>query len=367
MKLMFVIKTMTHGTGGAERVLSQITSEMCRLGHLVSLVTFDAPGQKSFYPLDESIRRIDLGLGDPQRKSGAWVTLQRISALRKTVLSERPDALIAFMHSAFVPTALSAVGTGIPVIGSEHIVPAHYDRRKLEFAFFLFSLPFLKTITVVSEKIRDSYPAFVRRRMAVVPNPVKRPVSGLEGLRALTKRPIILNVGRLDPQKDQEILIRAFSILAPRFPDWDLRIIGEGELRPVLENLISELNLKDRVFLPGLSYDIDREYAAASFFVIPSRYEAFGLATAEAMTYGIPAIGFYDCPGTNEVIENGYNGLLAKEGPRVNSLVELMEKLMSAKEYRKTLGEKAAASHAHLTPEAVARRWDELLREFTDP
>ena len=136
MKLMFVIKTMTHGTGGAERVLSQITSELCGLGHEVSLVTFDSLGQKPFYALDERIRRIDLGLGDPQKKSGVAITLKRISALRRTARSEQPDAVIAFMHSAFVPAAFAFVGTGIPVIGSEHIVPAYYDRRKLEFAFF---------------------------------------------------------------------------------------------------------------------------------------------------------------------------------------------------------------------------------------
>jgi GalNAc-alpha-(1->4)-GalNAc-alpha-(1->3)-diNAcBac-PP-undecaprenol alpha-1,4-N-acetyl-D-galactosaminyltransferase len=223
----------------------------------------------------------------------------------------------------------------------------------------------LRKITVVSEKIRDSYPAFARRKMVVVPNPVKRPLPGLEGLRDLTKRPVILNVGRLDPQKDQETLIRAFSILAPDFPDWDLRIIGEGGLRPELENLISELNLKGRVFLPGLSGDIDREYAAASLFVIPSRYEAFGLATAEAMTYGMPAIGFADCPGTNEIIEDGHNGLLAKGEHRVNALAESMEKLMTSKEYRKELGEKAAESHAQLTSESIAHRWDDFLCGFT--
>ncbi|MBK9585573.1 MAG: glycosyltransferase family 4 protein [Alphaproteobacteria bacterium] len=367
MKLMFVIKTMTHGTGGAERVLSQITSELCGLGHEVSLVTFDSLGQKPFYALDERIRRIDLGLGDPQKKSGVAITLKRISALRRTARSEQPDAVIAFMHSAFVPAAFAFVGTGIPVIGSEHIVPAYYDRRKLEFAFFLFSLPFLRKITVVSKKIRDSYPAFARRKMVVVPNPVKRPLPGLEGLRDLTKRPVILNVGRLDPQKDQETLIRAFSALTPRFPDWDLRIIGEGGLRPELENLISELNLKGRVFLPGLSGDIDREYAAASLFVIPSRYEAFGLATAEAMTYGIPAIGFADCPGTNEIIEDGHNGLLAKGEHRVNALAEFMEKLMKSKEYRKQLGEKASVSHAQLTPESIARLWDDFLRGIISP
>lgn len=367
MKLLFVIKTMAFGTGGAERVLSQITSELCKIGYEVILVTFDAAAQKSFYPLNEGIQRIDLGLGDPRRKSGVGVTVKRISALRKAFRSERPDAVIAFMHSAFVPAAFAAAGTGIPVIGSEHIVPAHYERRKFEFAFFLFSLPFLKKITVVSEKIRSSYPSFARGRMVAVPNPVKRPVAGLEGLRGLTRRPVILTVGRLDPQKDQETLLRAFSNLAPRLPDWDLRIIGEGELRPYLERLISELNLKGRVFLPGLSGDIDREYAAASLFVLPSRYEAFGLATAEAMTYGLPAIGFADCPGTNEIIADGYNGVLVKGDDRVKSLSESMERLMISADTRKTLGEKAAISHTDLTPEAVARRWDEILGEIKDP
>ncbi|MCB1681059.1 MAG: glycosyltransferase family 4 protein [Alphaproteobacteria bacterium] len=362
MKILFIIKTMVHGTGGAERVLAEISGGLCAKGHDVSLLTFDPPGEEPFYPLHDGVRRIDLGVGDARKKSGFGVTLTRIGTLRKTVLQEKPDAVVAFMHSSFIPAAFALIGSGIPVIGSEHIVPEHYQSRKIEFFLFVLSSFFLKKITVVSEKVRESYPSFLQRKMAVVPNPVKSAQPDLKGLRHLEKRPVVLTVGRLDPQKDQDTLIRAFGILAPRFSDWDLKIIGEGELRPALEKTVAELHMKERVFLPGLTSDIDREYAAASLFVIPSRYESFGLATAEAMSYGLPAIGFSDCPGTNEVIENGVNGLLVGSGERTEALAQAMETLMSSEQSRTEMGQRAAESHSDLRPDRIVDLWEELIK-----
>lgn len=358
MKILFAIKTLNHSHGGAERVLTDLSCALSARGHDVTILTFDQPGQEPFYPLSSSVRRLDLEIGKVDKPSRAWEILSRIKAIRKIVKSEKPDILVAFMHSTFIPASIALIGSGIPLIASEHIVPEHYGTRPMEYALFLATSPFMKKITVVTDNIRKTYPAVLRRKMEVIPNPIHQP-----SLRK-TKTPeqkLILNVGRLDPQKDQETLIRAFERLATHFPEWNLRIVGEGPLRQHLEILVKELNLKERVTLPGVTQNIHKEYEKAAIFVMPSRYEAFGLATAEAMSHGVPVIGFADCPGTNEIIKDGVNGFLVDTKDRATSLAAALMLLIEHGELRRKLGESGKESLRSYTLENVTAHWERLL------
>ena len=195
--------------------------------------------------------------------------------------------------------------------------------------------------------------------MVVMPNPViSFPPSSVTG-----KKKIILNVGRYDPQKDQKTLIESFALLSPKFPEWQLRIVGEGELRPELEAQIQALGLQDKIFLTGKNPAIEDEYAQAEIFVMPSLYESFGLVTAEAMSFKLPAIGFSDCPGTNEIIVNDVNGLLIDPKSRIHSLVMALKKLMSDEDYRKKLGDRGPESIHKYQPSAIATLWESLIAQ----
>ena len=372
MKLFFAIKSLDHAHGGAEKVLVEVVGALKRAGHEVSVLTFDAPGGKSFYPLEQDVRRMCLRIGDPARKSGVSDTLKRMRTLRRTIRDERPDAVIAFMHSMFIPLSLAMAGSGIPLIDSEYIVPEHYRTRRLEFLLLCVSALFVRRMTVISEAVRSLYPGFLRRRMSVIPNPVYRAADPHQTeheplqKKGDSARSLILSVGRLDPQKDQACLIRAFAGLAPDYPNWDVKIIGEGALRGDLEALIKEKGLERRITLPGLTQDIHAEYAAADLFVLPSRYESFGLATAEALAHGVPAIGFADCPGTNEIIQDGTTGRLVPGGSdeeRARSLAAGMKELMDHPDQRTAYGMAGRESVAAYSLEHVSERWESLLAD----
>ena len=364
MKLLFAIKRLSSAIGGAERVLCVVCSGLAQRGHDVSVVTFDQPDGQPFYPLDARVKRIDLGIGDSSRKARVGETLGRISALRRVVMEEGPQVAVGFMHSMFVPLAVASAGTAIPVMGSEHIVPEHYRTRPLQYALLIAASPFLSKVTVLSESIRIRYPAPMRRRMVVMPNPVMI-ASGKAEPGAEKTRYVLLNVARLDTQKDHATLLRAFAQIAAAYPDWELRIIGDGPLRGELENLVHELGLLKRVSMPGVTSEIGEEYRGADAFVISSRYEAFGLVTAEAMTYGLPAVGFADCPGTNELIQNGSTGLLAAAGPdRVASLARELERLLSDPDLRRRLGDAGKlAIDRSFSAQHVCDLWERLLEE----
>lgn len=358
-KLLFAIKTLDSAAGGAEKVFCQVASNMAERGYSASILTFDPPQAQPFYDIHPAIDKIFLGIGTTARKSTFLETLQRIWAIRSATRTEKPDVVIAFMHSMFVPVSLALIGTGIPVIASEHTVYEHYEDKKLEFMMFKIAALFVKKITVVSEQVHASFPASLRNRMIVIPNPIH--ISKNVQPEAVQPK-IILNVGRLDPKKDQETLIRAFAKIADEYPDWNLRIVGEGERRPQLEELIAGLGLQSRIFLPGAVKDIESVYKNAAFFVTASRYESLGLATLEALAAGLPAIGFKDCPGTNKIIHDGHNGYLVAAADRASGLAKAMKKLLESEDQRRELSQNAVTSVKEHSAHDIYQAWQSLIR-----
>jgi glycosyltransferase involved in cell wall biosynthesis len=285
--------------------------------------------------------------------------------MRRAAATIRPDIAVGFMHSSYIPLGIALLGTGIPLVASEHISYDHYRSRIVEAALLRVTPRLARKITVLSEAVRAGFPAGIRRAMTVVPNPVSPPcseradVSGGGG-----KFKTLLAVGRLDPQKDHAVLIEAFARLAGDFPDWRLRIVGDGRLRSALDAQVRRLGLEERVVLAGVVADMGPEYAAAHLFVMPSAYESFGLTTAEALGCGLPVVGFADCPGTNELVVDGVNGLLASGPDRVWALSEALSRLMAAPALRQKLGANGPASVEAFAPERIADVWEALLRRI---
>ena len=362
MKILFAIKHLASAVGGAERVLCTVCSELADRGHEVSIVTFDQPGGQPFYPLDDRVKLIDLAVGNAAQPAGIFETIQRIKELRHIATTEQPDVAVGFMHSMFIPMAFAFVGTGIPTLGSEHIVPEHYRTRRFQFFLIVIVARLMKKITVLSKAIRSSYPSSIKAKMVVMPNPIEKPT--LQTDKVLSKSNFtLLNVGRLDKQKDHATLIQAFSKISSYFSNWQLRIVGDGPLRKDLEELIEALDLQDKVTLPGVIKAVDAEYASADIFVISSTYEAFGLVTAEAMSHGLPVVGFADCPGTNELIENNVSGVLVEpEDDRIEALTDALSDLIRNPELQERLGKAGQVQIKSLfSTEQVCDQWEVLL------
>jgi len=361
VKILFVIKTLTvrGGGGGAERVLSAITAELSRRGHEIVVATFDGWGATTFYPFSSRVRLVHLGIGDAAKGTTSAEFIKRTLALRKLARQFRPDIAIGFMHSSYISLALALTGTGIPAIGSAHSVYEHYRHRPMDRIGLRVAAALLRKLTAISERMRSGFPSYIARKMVIIPNPTLAQ-GGLADVVGGEEK-TVLCVGRLGPEKDHATLISAFARLSDRFPDWRLRIVGEGALRPALEKQIDRLGLADRVQLPGVVSQIGDEYAAAQLFVLPSRYESFGLVTAEAMVHGLPVIAFADCDGPRETVHHGVNGLLASgTGDRSANLAEAMGRLMDSPKERKRLGDAGRVAKFD-TIDTIVDEWEALL------
>ncbi|HEX8841041.1 MAG TPA: glycosyltransferase family 4 protein [Sphingomicrobium sp.] len=358
MRLLFVIKSLA-GAGGAERVLCAVAGELAERGHDVEIASFDPPGSSDFYALDPRVARLHLGIGKVSRSSGPVDLLRQAAALRALLRKSRPDVAIGFMHSAFVPLGLAAMGTGTPVVASEHTVFDHYRANRLQGALVRATAGLIAAFTATSDRVRAGFPPAIAARMTVIPNPVlsSNPVTR----RDSSGSHVLLSVGGLRQEKGHHILIEAFAELAERFPDWSLRIVGDGPRREALEAQARNTGVGACVTFAGTIADVAPEYAAADLFVVPSSYESFGLATAEALAAGIPAVGFADCPGTNEIIRDEVNGLLVTGPDRSEALVRGLARMMGDQELRSRLGQAGPASVAGYSLDPVVDRWEELL------
>lgn len=172
----------------------------------------------------------------------------------------------------------------------------------------------------------------------------------------------VLTVGRFTAVKQQMLLLSAWNDIVKDKPelDWKLQIVGKGELQTVMESYITLNHLQNRVQILPPTKEIDVYYKNASFFVLTSSSEGFGMVLLEAISFGLPCVSF-DCPsGPRDVIKNNVNGMLIEQ----NNLTEFkiaMLKLMQDTESLRLMGDRAYRDSFDWTDEKVIDKWHSIL------
>jgi glycosyltransferase involved in cell wall biosynthesis len=350
--------------GGAERMICQLASALAERGFHVCLVSWDQPDAKAFYPLHPAVRWERLGF-----RSGILDKLRRTRALARTLRNNDVRVLLGFVMSGDRTVYAAAKLAGVRLVAAERNAPAMYRLRYSNFQRWL-SFRFLHLadrITVQMPEFVAGYPDSLHDRIEVIPNPV--PVA-LHKARPATAnaagRFTLLAVSRLDGvQKRVDRLVGAFSRIADRHPAWDLRIVGDGRGGEPgdLRRLAAERTVANRVNIEPSAADIFDVYAQAHLFAMPSLWEGFPNALAEAMSHGLPAVGFEDAAGVAELIRHG-GGWLAKGLDDETALAATLDHAMADHEERARRGKLATQSMTAFAPEAQFDRWATLLESM---
>ena len=196
----------------------------------------------------------------------------------------------------------------------------------------------------------------VAPELVVVPNPLPetpQPRSPLDSR-------LIVAAGRIVAEKQFIHLVRAFGEIAESRPDWRLRILGDGPLRPELEAHAAKAGLAGRVELPGPVTDMAAEWAAASVCALTSRTEGFPLVAQEAMSAGVPVVT-YDCPsGPRELVEHDVSGLLVAAGAKAG-LTAALFRITGDDALLGRLGEGALEASRQYDADVIAARWESVF------
>lgn len=174
---------------------------------------------------------------------------------------------------------------------------------------------------------------------------------------------VIGNVGRLDPVKNQETLLRAVYGLRQRGRRPYLIIVGEGQSRGALENLTDRLGLREDVCLYGFSDRVPELLNCMDLYVQSSLYEGSSHTLVEAMACGVPVVAT-DVGGTADLFEDGREGF--RVNPRdENALLELIAKIQDDPKLRRTLGLQARDRACKLfSVEIMVSRYEQLYHEL---
>jgi glycosyltransferase involved in cell wall biosynthesis len=357
MHLTLIISSLNPG--GAERILSELANYWVSQGHQITLVTLASPETKPFYFLEPKIHLIQLD--QSQAELSLFMRLRnifrRIFYMRKTIRILNPEMVVSFVDVMNITTLIATIGLKIPTLVSERIDPNFHKIPKL-YSWLRFKIyPFASRIVVQTHGAAKYFPEKFKPLIKIIPNPVKIPkLQKVKYSERITK---IVTTGRLDPQKDHKTLIHAFYHLLQHHPYLTLTIYGEGQERVKLEELVTYLNLEDKVHLPGVIKDIEEALLNADLFIFPSLYEGFPNALCEAMAAGLPVIAS-NCSGNIDIVQDGINGRLFPVG-KIEILTEIVLELLSDSAQSIYLAENAKKVCDNFESSYIFSAWDKCL------
>lgn len=353
MRCLFVSAGMLFG--GAERVTSILTNEWGKKGSETKILVTRTEAI-SKYPLSDKVTVVSCYEDVKKAKIGQVAIIR---AVRQICKEWKPDVVISFYNDLCALSALAITGLHIPLIYSERNDPNRTNQRPIDQVYRKIVENKAEKIVFQTKGAQACYPPKVQKKSVVILNPLDTSAFPMHDFANEKKE--IVSVGRLEPQKNQKLLIEAFSLIADEFPDYNLVIYGEGSLRRELESHIAQLGLQKRVMLPGAKEGIQECIKDASLFVLSSDYEGIPNALIEAMAIGLPCVST-DCSpgGARELIQSDDNGVIVPCGD-LNELKHQVLRMLTDRKLAKKIGCKALDIRTRTGKSIIADAWLQVL------
>jgi glycosyltransferase involved in cell wall biosynthesis len=299
--------------GGAEVHVAEIFGRLAARGFLVTQLCSSFPGGAR-EEMQDGMRILRVGplpfyyvqagraCARITREGGTDAVVECLNKLPFLSPAYARAPVVALCHHLFGETAFRQVAWPIAaaVWSVERLIPWVY-RRCPFVAISESTRGDLIRRGISGDRVEVHHPG-IRRPDLVPPDPLER-------------GPRVAYVGRLEPYKNVDVLVRAVAQLVERFPAIELVVIGEGTDRTRLERLSASLGIDARVRFVGFVSDAekDRWLASSRVCVCPSAKEGWGLTVIESNALGTPNVAT-DAPGLRDSVRDGETGFLVREG-----------------------------------------------------
>lgn len=306
-RVLFIVPSLSNG--GAEKVVSCISSGLANKGYNVSLLTFFHTSKE--YEIDYKVRQICIsdGFENDYIKIGG---LKRIKLIRKIIKETNPDVIFPFLDHVCCYTFFSSVFSKYRknIIFTENN-NNKYSNKRNKFIKQCCQL-FVKRILIQNDGQKQILSKMNKKKATIIANPINEKYFDYSK-HFNNSCNTIISIGRLTNQKDYRLAINAFNKVSKKYSNLTYHIFGKGEDEEKIRKLIMELNLEDKVILEGFTSNHNDIYEKADIFLMTSKFEGLPNALAESLAVGIPCISS-DCDfGPSDLIENENMGILVKE------------------------------------------------------
>lgn len=394
MKLLY-FTIQINMLGGLAKIVIEKINWLVEHGYEVTLCNIERLDVMPAYSIDP---RVKLVRGDISTEPGGALTRLKgvIGAIKRTkeiIWQEKPDVIVN-AHCPLVTWLLPWINW-LEVRGERLRVPTviemHQSRQGLEVFNRQFMSPFGQWLHRWSIRwIYSRYDRFVvltngdreawnTKNCVTIPNfsSVKsKSHTELNGEHELgtneermpetsvrEKKQIIV-LARLMPQKRIDLMIRVWAKLAKDFPEWHVKVLGDGMLKGELESRVKELGIQESFFLPGGVKDVNSELEASDILCLTSEYEGFGIVLIEAMLKHVPVMAF-EYVGVHDIIEDGVDGYVIPFGD-IDEYARKLRTLMESESLRRELSDRAIVSVKKFDKERVMDQWSTLFRFLTN-
>lgn len=360
-KILMYIDMMSHG--GAQQVMRNLADHFATEKIEVVLVNdFRLDENEAQYQLNKNIKRLYLR----HTNSGNVVVknFERVAALRRIVKKEMPDIVLSFLGRPNQRMLIATIG-----LKPKKIVSVRNDPQK-EYGKSWFKRCLARSLfrladgcVFQTEEAKRYFSHSVQNRSEVIVNPVNEQFYSVK--RNLYTRDIV-SIGRLEPQKNNALLIYAFADLANKYKDQNVIFYGDGSLKETLLQLVKEKHLDKRIYFAGDTDNVPNILKKCNLFVLSSDYEGMPNALMEAMAVGVPCIST-DCPcgGPKELIKNGEEGLLIPTG-NIEEMKKAIDTILSNEKKRVELGNKAYVKAKEFRGEKVFVLWENYFNKIME-
>lgn len=358
MRVVYCIDSL-KSSGGTERVLTTKVNWLCQQPeidiYIISLIEDAVP----FFPLDGKVKRVFLYPEEYQE--------QLDNALRKI----KPDVTVGVAGRSC---------TLLPKMedGSAKILEFHYTKNFL--VNFVRALHHIRFRQIHLLKMRwmqwklarlakryDCFVGLTARDVELWGKPsnmtyVYNPLSFRSERKSTCLNHKIIAVGSITPVKGMDQLVKAFGLIAERYPDWSVDIYGNGQERDYLERLIEENKVQSQITVFDPVSDIGDRLVEASIYAFPSRSDGFGLVITEAMECGLPTVAM-NCPcGPFEILSD-CSGIIVPHMD-IEAFARALAKLMDDEALRIKMGQAAQREVSRFYPDAIMPQWLKIFQEL---
>ncbi len=373
-KITFLMLHLNYG--GIEKQVTTLANELSKEYKIEIISLYNILSGKSFYELDERINVKYIFNSGPNRSEiknalKKFKLINLVSELRKAfkMLYTKYFGLKKIINKLNTDILISSRIEFSKQIKRDDIITISQEHSFIDEKKYIKkvkrSFKHIKYLVVMTKGAKQRYDEWLKKEkikpeVVVIPNMIKENKTGKTS--TLTNNQII-SVGRLEEVKDFYTLILIFSVIVKKYPNYVLKIIGEGSMREKLEEQIKNCNLEKKIILTGKlnENEINNEFLKSDVFVLTSKSESFSLVLCEAMNYGVPCVAFDVDVGPREIIKNSVNGLLI-EDRNIDLMIKKIDGLLSNNDIRKKMGIDAKKKASQYYPDKILDKWVDILK-----